>query len=182
MLPVKRPPSGRQDRFCCRNNPAPATSNLVHQENAAVAAPTWPSAPTGRRFAKLDVELRVAKLLRAHNVAFGRSHGPVFQSPWRRIAFLVAPLRKVFSVKQHDGIGWRFSRLVLCAEGARSNDDRLRPLRIMDMPFAAWLQRRVLVARYPSDHNFSVGNDGIAKSPRCHHATGRGKGWCVSCR
>ncbi len=60
---------------------------------------------------ELDVDLGVAELLFAENVAGSRlaSHSPVLDQTFRRSAVLHRPVREILAVEEHHGIGWRFA-------------------------------------------------------------------------
>jgi hypothetical protein len=104
------------------------------------------------RLAKFNMQLHVAHFIRRLDVALRGHHGAVLNRPRRGAAgLLVAPVRKAFAVEQHSRVAGRRG---LRAERAGRDDGRLRTRRVVDMPFAVRLHRRVVKARDAVNDDF----------------------------
>ena len=111
-----------------------------HQKNAAVAA-ILAFALWRNGFGKLHVQLAIAEGRFCVDVAgFGHHFEiAVFHFPLGGGAVFIEPLREIFSVEEHDGVGGRFAGRVLSAGGSGSDDRRHGAIEIVDFPFGVHL-------------------------------------------
>ncbi len=123
-------------------------------KNTPLLPRPWPSPLRRRWFAEFQMQLDVAKFFFAHDVAFGGNHRAVHDFPRRGIALLVGPFGKVFAVKQDDRVARR--RGIFAERGAGRHDGRLRARRIVNVPFAVRLHRRVLKTSHAVNRHFDV--------------------------
>ncbi|MCG3120490.1 MAG: hypothetical protein ALAOOOJD_03222 [bacterium] len=104
----------------------------AHQKDTAVAA-ILPLLLFGRRRGPFDMQLHIAPRGLGLNItaALHRHHIAVFNLPFRRLAFGIAPVRQIFAVEQNHSVrGRRRGQGVF----SRRNHRRMRPIHIMNFP------------------------------------------------